>query len=276
MHEAPKDTFHVTCFEASNRIGGLWPIDKIDDEGLVNPDMCVNQSRHTVSFSDLAWEEGKASFLKAWEVGKYLERYVDKYGVDIKLESRVMQTEMKGARWEVRVRERAEEKVCVLSCVLGFLIYKSSQAFKNLRLQPQDLTQVQTYDFDHLIVATGFFGKPKIPKIFNESNVPVWHSSKIRDVKDLLTEGCTRPPAPGRNIVVVGGQMSGVETAGSLAFQISSAVKNPGESPFPEPEKYVVCNVVQKPVWVMPLFFPRDPDVEVTEGGVTTKVLLVS
>lgn len=125
-------------------------------------------------------------------------------------------------------------------------------------------------------MATGFFGKPKIPKILNELKVPVWHSSKIRDVKDLLTEGGTRPPAPGRNIVVVGGQMSGVETAGSLAFQISSAVNDPGEAPFPEPEKYVVCNVVQKPVWVMPLFFPKDPDVEVTEGGVTTKVFLVS
>ena len=41
-------------FEQSERIGGLWPISKQDD-GLVNPDMCVNQSRHTVSFSDLAW-----------------------------------------------------------------------------------------------------------------------------------------------------------------------------------------------------------------------------
>ena len=66
--------------------------------------------------------------------------------------------------------------------------------------------------------------------------------------------------------------MSGVEIAGSLAFQISSAVNTPGTPPFPEPEKYVVCNVVQKPVWVMPLFFPKDPDVEISEGNVATKV----
>jgi len=66
--------------------------------------------------------------------------------------------------------------------------------------------------------------------------------------------------------------MSGVETAGSLAFQISSAVNTPGTPPFSEPEKYVVCNVVQKPVWTMPLFFPKDPDVEISDGGVTTKV----
>jgi Family of unknown function (DUF6314) len=70
--------------------------------------------------------------------------------------------------------------------------------------------------------------------------------------------------------------MSGIETAGSLAFQISSAVNTPGTPPFPDPEKYVVCNIVQKPVWVMPLFFPQDPDIEVSEGGVNTKVFFVS
>jgi cation diffusion facilitator CzcD-associated flavoprotein CzcO len=121
-------------------------------------------------------------------------------------------------------------------------------------------------------VATGFFGKPKVPKIFDGLQVPVWHSSKVRDVKDLLTDGGTKSPAPGKNIVVIGGQMSGVETAGSLAFQISSAVNTPGATPFPEPERYVVSNIVQKPVWVMPLFFPKEPDVEISEGGATTKV----
>jgi hypothetical protein len=70
--------------------------------------------------------------------------------------------------------------------------------------------------------------------------------------------------------------MSGVETAGSIAFQISSAVNTPGEPLFPEPEKYVVSNIVQKPVLVLPLFFPKDPEVEVSEGGVTTKVSLIS
>jgi hypothetical protein len=92
-------------------------------------------------------------------------------------------------------------------------------------------------------------------------------------VKDLLTDGGTKPPAAGKNIVVIGGQMSGVEIAASLAFQISSAVNTPGEPPFSEPEKYVVSNIVQRPVWVLPLFFPKDPDIEVSEGGVTAKVL---
>ena len=44
----------MTVFEQSDRVGGLWPVSEIDD-GMVNPDMRVNQSRYTVSFSDLAW-----------------------------------------------------------------------------------------------------------------------------------------------------------------------------------------------------------------------------
>jgi NADPH-dependent glutamate synthase beta subunit-like oxidoreductase len=94
----------------------------------------------------------------------------------------------------------------------------------------------------------------------------VWHSSKIRDAKDLLTDGGRRKANAGKRIVVVGGQMSGVEIAGTIAFQISSAVNNPSESAIPDAAKYVVTHVVQQPVWVMPLFFPNDPEID-GDGG---------
>jgi len=54
IHDHP-GLFRVTIFEQSERVGGLWPISEQDD-GMVNPDMRVNQSRHTVNFSDLAWQ----------------------------------------------------------------------------------------------------------------------------------------------------------------------------------------------------------------------------
>jgi cation diffusion facilitator CzcD-associated flavoprotein CzcO len=89
IHEHP-GRFQVTVFDKSDRIGGLWPISKHDD-GLVNPEMCTNQSRHTVSFSDLGWPESAPVFPKAWQVGQYLLRYVEKYpGIDIKLGMRVV------------------------------------------------------------------------------------------------------------------------------------------------------------------------------------------
>ena len=73
--------------------------------------MCVNQSRHTVSFSDFAWGEEKSSFPKAWEVGQYLEAYRVRYGVSVRLGCRVLGTERVGEGWRIRVREEVDEKV---------------------------------------------------------------------------------------------------------------------------------------------------------------------
>lgn len=94
IHEHP-DRFQVTIFEKADRIGGLWPISKQDD-GVVNPDMCTNQSRHTVSFSDLAWPDDSPAFPKAWQVGEYLQRYIQKYpGFEIRLRTKVVRIDRK-------------------------------------------------------------------------------------------------------------------------------------------------------------------------------------
>lgn len=123
----------MTVFEASHRIGGLWPISKVDD-GMVNPNMCVNQSKHTVSFSDFAWDGGKASFPKAWEVGEYLERYRERYGVSVRLGCRVVRTEVVGEVWSVRVREGEEdEKVCAAAYPVNSSLDLQNLADANIR-----------------------------------------------------------------------------------------------------------------------------------------------
>ena len=123
----------MTVFEQSSRIGGLWPISKVDD-GMVNPDMCVNQSRHTVSFSDFAWGEEKASFPKAWGVGEYLERYRERYGVSVRLKTRVLGTEMVGEGWRVRVQEEEkDEKVCAAAFPVHLSLDHQNLADANIR-----------------------------------------------------------------------------------------------------------------------------------------------
>ena len=102
----------MTVFEQSHRIGGLWPISKIDD-GMVNPDMCTNQSRHTVSFSDLAWGENTPQFPKAWMVGEYLQRYLEMYpGYEVRLQSKVVKTAWENEIWKVWVKENEIEVSC--------------------------------------------------------------------------------------------------------------------------------------------------------------------
>jgi cation diffusion facilitator CzcD-associated flavoprotein CzcO len=242
IHDHP-NLYRVTVLEKSHRIGGLWPVSKVDD-GLVNPDMCVNQSRHTVSFSDLAWPETAPEFPKAWQVGEYLERYVKTYpGYEIRTNCKVLKTELREGKWKVHVEDRASA-----------------------------VPIPQLLEFDHLIVASGFFGKPILPNILEGLKAPVVHSAQYRSVKNLLTNE-KKQSKSGRQIVVVGGQMSGVEIAANIAHQLSSASHSPGDNSIPNASEYYVTNVIQRPFWIMPFLFPRNPVVDgATVDGVTQKV----
>ncbi|PVH85758.1 hypothetical protein DL98DRAFT_568069 [Cadophora sp. DSE1049] len=251
LNDDPSLKFKITIFDAQARIGGLWPLEK-EDDGLVNPDMCTNQSRHTVSFSDLAWGAEEPKFPKAWMVGRYLERYLGRYGGewDVRLGWRVRRVERAGGGegsaegWKVWVTKTAGEA--------------------DERSESEEVL-----DFDYVIIATGFFGKAKMPKGLENASVPVAHSSQIREIKSLISRGDGKAVGKGRKIVVVGGQMSGVETAAAIAMQISSAANTPGNTTIEDAGNYVVTHLVQKPVWVMPLVFPVDPVLE--EDGVKTK-----
>lgn len=96
LHNYPKGTFSPTIFEKGHEIGGLWPIEPRDittetttpgqrpHNGFVDPSMPTNQSRFTVTFSDLAWEsviDGAdiPMFPQAWQAGKYLQAYAERY-----------------------------------------------------------------------------------------------------------------------------------------------------------------------------------------------------
>ncbi|EAA35704.2 hypothetical protein GE21DRAFT_1925 [Neurospora crassa] len=234
LHDQPKGTFDVTIFEAQNRVGGLWPSRKDDNAGLVHPLMVANQSKHTVQFSDLAWPDDAPEFPRAWHIGRYLEAYHDRYCRDAKIHlgQRVVHSELlqpsdqgvEGAKWKVR------------TC-------------------SQDGQQLD-HLFDYLLVASGFFGKPVIPPpVAASGDIPVVHSSQYRTLTALLEQ----TKGVGRKIVVVGGQMSGVEIAGTVATHLSSALHAPGASPLQHLDQYSIHHISQRPVWVFPLFTSPKP-----------------
>nr|CAE81933.1 conserved hypothetical protein [Neurospora crassa] len=223
LHDQPKGTFDVTIFEAQNRVGGLWPSRKDDNAGLVHPLMVANQSKHTVQFSDLAWPDDAPEFPRAWHIGRYLEAYHDRYCRDAKIHlgQRVVHSELlqpsdqgvEGAKWKVR------------TC-------------------SQDGQQLD-HLFDYLLVASGFFGKPVIPPpVAASGDIPVVHSSQYRTLTALLEQ----TKGVGRKIVVVGGQMSGVEIAGTVATHLSSALHAPGASPLQHLDQYSIHHISQRPV----------------------------
>ncbi|TFB00452.1 putative flavin-containing monooxygenase 1 [Trichoderma ghanense] len=232
LHNAPKGHFKVSIFDSQAAIGGLWPTAKSDSGRLVHPLMVANQSRHTVQFSDLAWEDDAPQFPRAWQIGQYLERYRSRYldgnpDFELQLKSRVARAEKRkdGTEgWKIHIQKGDGE---------------------------------ETRDFDYLVVTSGYFGKPIIPECFKnaKTSVPIIHSSQYRDLKGLLGEG--RPK--GGKILIVGGQMSGVEIAGTIASHLSSAINSPEESEIAGIDKYSIYNAIQRPIWVFPLFTTPEP-----------------
>ncbi|KAH8788266.1 hypothetical protein F5883DRAFT_531696 [Diaporthe sp. PMI_573] len=223
--------FSVTVYDAQPRIGGLWPVDKTDGAGLVHPLMVLNQSRNTVQFSDLAWDSNAPQLPRAWQVGRYLQRYLRRYcafeedrfrlRLGCKVERTLPLGQESGRRW--RVTARSEDGV------------------------------VDEAEYDYLLIASGFFGKPAMPDVsgLREAHgIPVIHSSQYRDLETLLPSAT----GDGGKILVVGGQMSGVEIAGTIASHLSSAVNSPGPKHIPGIEKYKIHHVIQRPTWVFPLY----------------------
>jgi cation diffusion facilitator CzcD-associated flavoprotein CzcO len=111
--------------------------------------------------------------------------------------------------------------------------------------------EVKEETFDYLLIASGFFGKPSFPAVGlgEECAAPVLHSSQYRELPSLLG----KTGSSGGKIVVVGGQMSGVEIAGTIASHLSSAVHSPEPGPVSNPDKYTIQHIIPQPVWVFPL-----------------------
>lgn len=197
--------------------------------------MIANQSRHTVQFSDLAWESTAPQLPRAWQVGHYLERYRDRYCRDA----------------DIRLGMRVEKVTPALTVADD----GTSHTAWHLKARSSD-GAVQEDQVDYLVIATGYFGRPAMPTLSaNNSDIPVIHSSAYRDLSSLLGTSKRR----GRKILVVGGQMSGVEIAGTVASHLSSAANSPSPCSIPDLEEFSVQHVIQRPVWVFPLF--TSPDV---------------
>jgi cation diffusion facilitator CzcD-associated flavoprotein CzcO len=274
LHDHPHGAFKVTVFEQSDRIGGLWPLFTTDD-GMVNPDMCTNLSRHTVSFSDMAWSESSPTFPKAWQAGQYLKSYISKYaGLDIQTSSKVLKawrsldTTSGAKRWKIEVEKRASSPRNQSSTVELNTMSEDTLASGHAGNRSENelsKPSIETHYCDYLIVASGFFGKPKLPSASSSSGTflaPIQHSTQFRNIETLLQGNKAGTPSQGSKVLVVGGSMSGAEVAASIAMQLSSHVYSPKTSQTKDAAKYTVFHVIKRPFWVMPCFLPVNPLLE--------------
>jgi len=239
---------------------------------MVNPDMRTNLSRHTVSFSDMVWPESSPTFPKAWQAGQYLKSYILKYtGLDIRTSSKVLKvcrssgTPSSAKGWKIEVEKKApsppDQVFNAHSNVTSEETLASGRA-GNSSESESSTPHIETLYFDCLIVASGFFGKPKLPPSSSSSGsfpAAVQHSTQFRDIETLLQGNKAGTPSQGSKILVVGGSMSGAEVAASIAMQLSSHVHSPRTSEIKDASKYTVHHVMKRPFWIMPLFLPVNP-----------------
>ncbi|KAF4969619.1 hypothetical protein FSARC_3198 [Fusarium sarcochroum] len=226
LYNTAPGEFKVTMYDAQKDIGGLWPTSKTDNRRQVHPFMWSNQSRHTMQFSELAWDDAEPQLPQGWMVGRYLQRYLERFLTN-------------NPDFELKLGTRVEGAQRPQGSAHGWSVNVKSDS------------GTETQNFDYLLVASGFFGKPIIPEsLAKEASIPVVHSSHYRDMESLLGKG---RPGGGR-ILVVGGQMSGVEIAGTIGSHLSSEVNSPSPSKIADAEKYSVHHVIQRPIWVFPLY----------------------
>ncbi|KAL4886411.1 hypothetical protein BJY04DRAFT_213179 [Aspergillus karnatakaensis] len=251
-HHFPPGTFEPVIFEKKDRIGGIWAVDYPPESSLpnptstqrkafVSPHMRTNLSRFSVAFSDLSWETALGTknvpvFPRAWEVRRYLERYADVYGLEkyLRLGTRVLRT---GRRKDGDGH-------------MGWGVeWAADQA------PTSDDLKVKKKEFDFLVVASGHFGTPSVPHIDGLGDFPNRvHSSELQNPDDI--QRLLKRSPNGGKLVVIGGSMSGVEAATSLALHLSSLNFTPGTEE-QAGKTYEVWHIGPGPFWVLPTNLPH-------------------
>ena len=242
------EKFDVTVYEKSHRIGGIWALDRSSTGGFLSPYTPTNLSRFTVGFANLDWnsvdfnkhganglqngvshETKPPMFPKAWMANRYLETYCERYIPDgvIRCNHEVVKAERVNDKWRISTKDKRSKK--------------------------------DTREFDYLIMASGFFAKPRlmeqdVPGLadrMSELPIKVIHSSTFRDLDDLFDKN---KDVSGKNILMLGGGNSSGETAASVALQLSNSQWSPSTSSASRYKGCKVIHVTPRPLYSLPHF----------------------
>lgn len=105
------------------------------------------------------------------------------------------------------------------------------------------------------MVASGYFDHPYIPEIpgLTKFNGRVVHSSALAKGHDAANdEDLSRG-----NILVLGGSMSGVESASTFALHQSTSKFHDGNKDKDTPAKHSIYHISSRPFWTLPTFLPH-------------------
>jgi dimethylaniline monooxygenase (N-oxide forming) len=185
--------------EKQNDLGGLWhPI-----TGAMWFSLRTNISRFSCMFSDFPWKPGSELNPNQKEMFEYIKSYVAYFKLEqyIQFKTRVTNVKSVGERWQIEYKkdDKSEQRI-----------------------------------FDFVIVASGIFSKPNIPKIpgMENFNGEIIHSSAYKSPHNFEN----------KNVLVIGGANSGAEISVNL---VNVANK--------------VVNLISYTLWVLDREIPSHP-----------------
>ena len=94
----------VTCFEASDRVGGLWVYKNSNGMSAAYRSLHINTSRARMEYADFPMPATYPDFPHHTQIAEYFDAYVDHFGFRdrITFDTRVMRAErLADGRWEV-------------------------------------------------------------------------------------------------------------------------------------------------------------------------------
>jgi len=114
--------FDVTCFEASDRIGGNWVYENINGMSACYRDLHINTSRLRMAYSDYPMPEDYPDYPNHAQIAAYFDDYVDHFGVRerIRFETPVKQAErLSDGTWELTLSDGSSERFDALLVANG-------------------------------------------------------------------------------------------------------------------------------------------------------------
>ena len=114
--------FDVTCFEASNRVGGNWVYENINGMSACYRDLHINTSRLRMAYSDYPMPEDYPDYPNHAQIAAYFDDYVDHFGVRdrIRFETPVQHAErLSDGTWQLTLGDGSSERFDALLVANG-------------------------------------------------------------------------------------------------------------------------------------------------------------
>jgi hypothetical protein len=119
LHERGLD---VTCFEASDRVGGNWVFENKNGMSAAYRHLHINTSRDRMEYADYPMPRDLPDYPRHDQIAAYFDAYVDHFGIRdrIRFETTVEHAErLPGGGWELELGDGARERFDALLVANG-------------------------------------------------------------------------------------------------------------------------------------------------------------